>query len=430
MVRIDVRVPDAGARHAVALGEPARPDVSRGRRSPAAVRPRARSALGHLRVGAQRPRSRPDLPVLQLRRPRPGPGTRAQRGPRRRAVRDRAGRHGRRTGGGEESRRADGGGRPRPLWVLRGARLHTVPASRECPRCGRPGLHGPSPGDDPPGAGERPPRRSGPPLVPRGADRPGGRASAPGAATRGRGRGTPPGRGGPGARARPGLRRAGLPAVHLGRRPVAAHAPLVQRSLFGDADRRGLGLQPLQWPGDHPLARGSHPGPLGDLRLLARCRVRTGMVGYPSTGRGRRRHVHRQLLRGPRRVSPARRHGHHDPRGDRLAGGQRRAPSRVAHQLRRGAAGDRDHVVRRAGARATRRGGGAPGLLEPVRADRVRPAPGRPVGDPPLAARPRSRPSGPPTWSAWRDRAVAGRSTRRIACDFSGAAEASGRRCR
>ena len=164
-----------------------------------------------------------------------------------------------------------------------------------------------------------------------------------------------------------------LPRTHLlsnGRYSVMVTAA-------GSGYSRCDGLAITRWREDR------HPGPLGDLRLLARCRVRTGMVGYPSTGWGRRRYVHRQLLRGPRRVPPARRHGHHDPRGDRLARGRRRAPSRIAHQLRRGAAGDRDHLVRRAGARATRRGGGAPGLLEPVRADRVRPAPGRPVGHPP-----------------------------------------------
>ena len=55
-----------------------------------ALRRRARRAVGHLRVGVQRPRPRADLPVLELRRARPRPEARPQRGPRRRPVRHRA----------------------------------------------------------------------------------------------------------------------------------------------------------------------------------------------------------------------------------------------------------------------------------------------------------------------------------------------------
>ena len=87
VVRVDVRVPDAGARHARARRQPARPDLPARRRPPDQLRRRARRAVGHLRVGVQRARPRADLPVLELRRARPRAQARARRGRRRRPVR-------------------------------------------------------------------------------------------------------------------------------------------------------------------------------------------------------------------------------------------------------------------------------------------------------------------------------------------------------
>ena len=93
LVRLDVRVPDAGARHAVSAGKLAPADVSPRRPASDWVRYGARDSLGHLRIGVQRARPRPDLPVLELRGS--GSGSRAgpQRGLGRRALRDRPGRH-------------------------------------------------------------------------------------------------------------------------------------------------------------------------------------------------------------------------------------------------------------------------------------------------------------------------------------------------
>ena len=130
--------------------------------------------------------------------PRPRPQARPRRGPRRRALRDRAGRDGRSRGGGARTSRAlAAAGARGPLRLLRGDRLHAV-----APAGGRDGrdrarVHGPPPGHDARRARERAARRAR-----CGArfhaepDRPGDRAAAAGAhAARRRGR-APAGRGG------------------------------------------------------------------------------------------------------------------------------------------------------------------------------------------------------------------------------------------
>ena len=73
------------------------------------------------------------------------------------------------------------------------------------------------------------------------------------------------------------------------RQPVRASA--VQRTLFGDADGRRLGLQPLGRAGRHALARGHDARRLGQLCPAARCRQRRGVVGRLSAAR----HAARQL---------------------------------------------------------------------------------------------------------------------------------------
>ena len=88
LVGIDVRVPDAVARHARAGREPARADQPPGRAPADRLRRRARRALGRLGVGLQRARPRAHLPVFELRRPGPGPEARAARERRHRALRD------------------------------------------------------------------------------------------------------------------------------------------------------------------------------------------------------------------------------------------------------------------------------------------------------------------------------------------------------
>ena len=102
-------------------------------------------------------------------------------------------------------------------------------------------------------------------------DRPGDRAAAAGAdAARRRGR--PP--------ARRGGATAGRTSASSSRRssrrftsphgPMPAHAPALERPLRGDADRGGLGLQPLARPRRDPLARGRRRATAGGTYVFLR----------------------------------------------------------------------------------------------------------------------------------------------------------------
>ena len=85
LVGIDVRVPDAVARHARAGREPPRADQPPGGAPADRLRRRARRALGRLGVGLQRARPRAHLPVFELRHSGLGPEARAGRERRHRA---------------------------------------------------------------------------------------------------------------------------------------------------------------------------------------------------------------------------------------------------------------------------------------------------------------------------------------------------------
>ena len=85
--RVDVRVPDAAARHARLARHAALRDVRDGRRRADRLRQDARRAVGRERVGVQRQGRRPHLPVPGVRRPRARAEARAVRRCRRRAVR-------------------------------------------------------------------------------------------------------------------------------------------------------------------------------------------------------------------------------------------------------------------------------------------------------------------------------------------------------
>ncbi len=159
VVRLDVRVPHAGSRHALPRRKPARPDVPAGGAAAAGVCPGPRGSVGHLGVRLQRAGPRSDLSVLELRRARPGPGARARRGPRHRALCHGPGRDVRRPRRRAELRRAGARGRAGRVWVLRGAGLHALRASRRHPRGGDSRLHGPPSGHDGGRAGQRPPGR-------------------------------------------------------------------------------------------------------------------------------------------------------------------------------------------------------------------------------------------------------------------------------
>src|SRR5439155_1515589 len=83
----------------------------------------------------------------------------------------------------------------------------------------------------------------------------------PGAAARGGGRESPP---------RPRLRSARPAPLQLAARPDSSDAPPFERTVFRDAHRGGLGLQPLAGPRRDSLARRLDEGSLGDVRLSAR----------------------------------------------------------------------------------------------------------------------------------------------------------------
>ena len=70
VVRLDVRVPDARARHAHARRKRSRPDLPPRGQAPDDLRARPGRAVGCLGVGLQRAGSRPDLSILELRRAR------------------------------------------------------------------------------------------------------------------------------------------------------------------------------------------------------------------------------------------------------------------------------------------------------------------------------------------------------------------------
>ena len=207
------------------------------------------------------------------------------------------------------------------LRLLRGARLHAVPAPGGDDRGDRSRLHGAPSGHDPHRAGECAPRWGDARAVSRGAHHPGHRASPAGAGAPGRGGGETAGGRGAGAGPCAGVRGAILPSVHVSARPDAADAPALQRPVHGDADDRGLGLQPVRGARRHPMAGGRHPGSLGDLSLPAGRPERGGLVGGVSAHRRRAGRLSRDLLRGPRRAVSTRWCHHDHARGAGLAGG-------------------------------------------------------------------------------------------------------------
>ena len=131
LVRLDVRVPDAGPRHEGSTRQPARADLPVRRAAPDELWGRSRGAVGHLGIGLQRARSRSDVPVLELRHSRSGARARTQRGSGRRALRDRARGDGGPAGRRSQFRAPGRRRRPRALRLLRGARLHALPPSRK-----------------------------------------------------------------------------------------------------------------------------------------------------------------------------------------------------------------------------------------------------------------------------------------------------------
>src|SRR5207244_1878743 len=122
----------------------------------------------------------------------------------------------------------------------------------------------------------------------------------------------------------------------------------LQRTLRGDADGRGVGLQPVRRTGRHPLARGRHARSLGHVRLPAGYPERSGLVGDLPADRGRGRLLRGHVLRGPSGVSPARRHDHDHARSRGLPRRRRRDSPGHAREPRGTDARDRADLLLRA----------------------------------------------------------------------------------
>ena len=138
LVGIDVRIPDALAGHARAGGKPAGADQPADRAAADRLWHVTRPALGRLGVRLQHPRPGADLPILELRRPRPRAEARPGRERRGGAVCNGACQHGRSGRGGTQlcaglpaSAHAAATGSTR-RWTIRRADCRRTQASRSC----------------------------------------------------------------------------------------------------------------------------------------------------------------------------------------------------------------------------------------------------------------------------------------------------------
>ena len=359
----------------------ARRDLPRRRRAADRVRPRARRAVGRLRVGLQQDRRAPQLPVPRVRRARARVQARPGRRSRHRAVRQRDGADGRPRGGVRE---------PAPARRARASSARTASTRRSTTRrracrAGKDSVTVRSFMAHHQGMAflslaylllDRPMQRRFDvrPGVP------GDRSAAAGARAAGRRAVYPH----PAEVSRRAARRRPTPSSELPRLHHAEHArargaPALQRPLPRRGHQRGRRLQPLARPGGHALARGPDARLLGHVLLPARRRRRGAFwsAAHQPTLQARRRSYEAIFSQG--RAEFRRRDDDIDthveisvsPEDDielrRISitnRGRTRAHDR-ADQLRRG----------RAGAAGGRRG--APGVQQPVRADRARPRRGR-----------------------------------------------------
>ena len=132
----------------------------------------------------------------------------------------------------------------------------------------------------------------------------------------------------------------------------------------------GGGLQPLERSGGHALARRRHLRQLGHVLLSARAADGPVLVVGISTLIRAVGQLRSHLFRRARGVPPARPRLRHAHRNRRLAGGRHRAAARHHHQHHALAQDHRSHQL--CGGRADLGGGrrAAPGVQQPVRADR------------------------------------------------------------
>ena len=368
MERLDVRVLHAPAGDARLSRHAPRRNLPRRRGAADPIRTSARRPLGHLRVGVQRAGPRPELSVPRVRRAGARVEARPRRRPGRGPVRDPARGAPRAARRAAQSGAAHRRGPGRPLWVLRGDRLHPRAEPRRVAGRRAADLHGAPPGHEPRRPRQRAARRADAAAVPRGSARPGRRPVAPGAHPA------------PRAAEEPADRNRGsrpdCPAGRAVRAPLrdAAHAqparaPALERVVLRDGHQRGRRLQPASAGGADAVARGRHDRRVGQLLLRARPRRRRRLVRDLPADRPGARGVRGDLRAGPRRVAaPGRRH--RDPyRSRRLPGRRCGAAPRLADQSQRRDPQPRAHQLRRGRPRAGRRRPVAPGVQQSVHRD-------------------------------------------------------------
>ena len=165
-----------------------------------------------------------------------------------------------------------------------------------------------------------------------------------------------------------------LPAVRrlpLRARRHAGDASAIERPLRGDGDRRRLRIQPLARSWRHALARGCHLRRLGRLHLSARCAERRGLVGGLSAERRRTGQLRGHVHRGSGRVRADATERSRRPSKSSFR--RRTTPKSAACRSRTRATGPRTSRSPRTRNWCWRRRGGrgAPGLFEAFRANRV-----------------------------------------------------------
>ena len=236
-------------------------------------------------------------------------------------------------------------------------------------------------------------------ALPRRADRPGDRAAAAGAhAARRRGRPSA-GRGSQGRRddrATRSCRRCAR--LHTRRTTPTPRTHLLSNGRYAVMlTAAGSGYSRWRDLARHALARGRDRDDWGTYIFLRDVAERRGLVGRLPAERRRARQLRGRLHRGPRRVRPRATATLTTTLEVVVSPEDDAEVRRVSHhEHRQPVARDRAHLLRRARARAARRRRRASGLLEAVRADRVR----CPKLGALLATRRRRSPGEPEIWAA------------------------------
>ncbi len=248
--------------------------------------------------------------------------------------------------------RLAGGGTRGQIRLVRGRRLHARPAAARPDQRRRALVHGASPGHDPALARARAARAADAAALRIGSAVQGDAAAAAGAHSEGRRALFATGRAvrDPRRRRRPGS--AGAHLRHPGLADTGSAAP-VERPLSRDGHQCGRRQHALEGSRRHPLARGQHLRPLGELLLHPRHGQRGLLVDRasadpPAAG------ALRGDLHGSTRGVPSPRQGFRVARRNRrFAGRRHRAAAAAHHEPLADAAHHRRHELRRSGARHT-----------------------------------------------------------------------------